>query len=879
MKFLLFSSLLGLGLASTDNDQADCQGVSGGGCAGWNAAAPDPDINPNIDGNNVGATNSVDCLESSGGAGLVSYCRCRWGFRGVGSLGDTPGGGGFAAGTRTGCAQTPAGTDVCGDGIVQGTEQCDFGIISEVNATASDEAGGVAAFTQRHVESGNCGMTGGRGDCLWNSCPWRIARNAPTPLVKWQATGNGINRGAAPEGGVELHFALWYPKAYHNVHTNPYDCDEMESDGNTHETPAEGDAGGHGEPYDQHDGITDGDNWHWPTGMNIGSNSIDLAKASQQGGLGEDHCYRLNQINAKGCEQDPAVAGGDPATCEEGWERQAGLARGVDHARQDACAHSIFYQADFLATVSAECYTLKDNGLAATLSYFTSYIRIHNVEVDLDVEDLRNAQYTLGHMGAGNGDPGGMFSRIFTRRNVDIELPFFITFNRTVEATAELAVTSSLFGFSAVVDYVEYIVNAFGDTGTEFADGSTRAPGATGGGLGSGSGSIVLATSINPGYKLHNSSGDAGAITPSAANIAALSAASPVYFSSPDATIGSEAPYVETSFGCDPVNDSETVDGGGAHRCEQFWKYTVNALACSFGGIYSTSWDVQCNKVDDSAGAAVNAFCPGADSYDGLVATRDDDGNEDNGVYNKVAITFTLDPGPEDCVQEFENDVVLSADLTCSSQDGGGTSEVFHNQMLFCKLVIDSGVSIDTSELIRVENKGPYDNIIFPSQYADHHTEIAYDSSGGTLGADSNVIKFEFRVTPKQFKQDFDARNPWTIYAQAKVAYSASDAQARRLLSLSPSLSEQRAKCLEHGCADIGPIRSLLQLEEEDGGAVQGSSKAYIAGLDYQPDVPVVADDVYLADLDMGMEDEEDAAQPIVLNTLVLAGLGFLAMH
>jgi len=327
------------------------------------------------------------------------------------------------------------------------------------------------------------------------------------------------------------------------------------------------------------------------------------------------------------------------------------------------------------------------------------------------------------------------------------------------------------------------------------------------------------------------------------------------------------------------VNDVETLDGGGAHRCEQFWKYTVDALACSFAGIYSTSWDVQCNKVDDSAGANVNAFCPGATSYDGLVATRDDNGDEVNGVYNKVAITFTLDPGPDDCVQEFENDVVLSADLTCSSQDEGGTEEVFHNQMLFCKLVIDSGVDIDTSELIRVENKGPYDNIIYPSQYVDHHIEIAYSSSGGTLGADSNWLKFEFRVTPKQFKQDFDARNPWTIYAQAKVAYSASDAQARRLLSLSPSLSEQRAKCLEHGCADIGPIRSLLQLEEEDGSAVQGSSKAYIAGLDYQPDVPVVADDVYLADLDIGMEDEEDAAQPIVLNTLVLAGLGFLAMH
>jgi len=40
----------------------------------------------------------------------------------------------------------------------------------------------------------------------------------------------------------------------------------------------------------------------------------------------------------------------------------------------------------------------------------------------------------------------------------------------------------------------------------------------------------------------------------------------------------------------------------------------------------------------------------------------------------------------------------------------------------------------------------------------------------------------------------------------------------------------------------------------------------------------VIADDVYLADLDMGMEDE-DAAAPVILNTLVLAGLGFLAMH
>jgi hypothetical protein len=846
MKFLLFSSLLGLGLAGTDNDQANCQGVSGNGCA----ASADQ----NAEGNSAAATHSVDCLESDDAGTVLSYCRCRWGFRGVGSLGDTPGGGGFAANTRRGCSATPANTDVCGDGIVQGDEQCDFGIISELAADPTDEAGGLAEYSQQHAESGNCGLA---ANCAWASCPWRIARNAPTPLVKWQATGNGINRPDGGGAGVEIHFALWYPKAYHNVHTNPYNCDEMESAGNTHTTA--------GEPYDQHAGIGDGDNWHWPTGMNIGSNSIDLAKASQEGGLGQASCYALNDANAAGCD------GGDPATCEEGWER-IGL-RDHTHHRKDACAHSIFYQADFIATVNAECYTLKDNGVAATLSYFTSYIRIHNVEVDLDVEDLRNAQYTLGHRGVDTGSPGGMFSRIFTRRNVDIELPFFITFNRTVEATAELAVTSSLFGFSAVVDYVEYIVNAFGDAGTELADGSQNTgPGA---GLGSGSGSIVLATSINPGYKLSDASGDAGAITPSAAD---LGNDGNVAWGLPNAggNIGEEHPYQDTSFGCPAVNDVDTLDGGGAHRCEQFWKYEVTALACSFQGIFSTSWDVQCNKVVDAA----NAHCPGASSHTGLVATRDDDGLENLNVYNKVAITFTLDPGPDDCVQEFENDVVLSADLTCSSQDEGGTEEVFHNQMLFCKLVIDSGVNIDTSELVRIENKGPNDAIILPSQFGGHHAEISYVSSGGTLGADSNWLKFELRVTPKQFKQDFDARNPWTIYAQAKVAYNdGTDAQSRRLLSLSPSLAEQRSKCLEHGCADIGPIRSLLQLEEEDGGAVQGSSKAYIAGLDYQPDVPVVADDVYLADLDMGMEDEEDAAQPIVLNTLVLAGLGFLAMH
>jgi len=853
MKFLLFSSLLGLGLAQ---EQADCQNVSGGGCAGG----------LNADGNSLSAANSVDCLETSGGA-VSSYCRCRWGFRGVGSIGETPGGSGFGAGTRLGCTATPANTDVCGDGIVQGSEQCDFGIISEAAAIGADEAGGTPMYTQDHVESGKCG---GRGDCLWDNCPWRIARNAPTPLVKWQADGNGINRPENGGTGVEINFALWYPKAYHNVHTNPYDCDEMESTEQTHETDADENAGGHGEPYDQHPGITDGDNWHWPAGRNIGSDSIDLAKASQQGGFGEVSCYSLNDGNAEGCDQ-----ASNPADCEEGWTR--GSPRDHTAARQDACAHSILYQADFLATVSNQCYTLKDNG-DQSLSYFTSYIRIHNVEVDLDVEDLRNAQYTLGQRDVDSGKPGGMFSRIFTRRNVDIELPFFITFNRTVEATAELAVTSSLFGFSAVVDYVEYIINAFG-TGSEFEDGSTQAPGATedGSGLGSGSGSIVLATSINPGYKLSDVSGDAGYITPSAT---LLGDDGDVRWYAPDSSVGNTAPYVETSFGCDPVNDVDTLDGGGAHRCEQFWSYQVEAMACSFAGIYSTSWDVQCNKVDDSGTNAVNAFCPGAASYSGLVATRDDQGNENNNVYNNVAITFTLDPGPDDCVQEFENDVVLSADLTCTSQDGGGSTEVFHNQMLFCTLSIDSGVAIDSSEIVRVENKGSTDAVIYPEDYAGHHVEISYSSSGGTLGADSNELKFEFRVTPKQFKQDFDARNPWTIYAQAKVTYSdGTNAQSRRLLSLSPSLAEQRSKCLEHGCADIGPIRSLLQLEEEDGSAVQGSSKAYIAGLDYQPDVPVVADDVYLADLDMGMEDEEDAAQPIVLNTLVLAGLGFLAMY
>lgn len=855
MKFLLFSSLLGLGLATADNNQADCQDVPGGGCV---------DANPNTGEGSLG--NIVDCLESTTG-GTNSYCRCRWGYRGIGSIDNTAAGGGWPAGNVEGCTQTAPGAAVCGDGIVQGTEQCDFGIISDNDAHMEDEANGLAQYTQRHYESGNCGHNGDdattRSHCEWNNCPWRIARNAPTPLVKWQATGNGIQRPDGGGAGVEINFALWYPKAYHSVHDNPYDCDEMESVDQGHQTPS----GTHGEPYDPHVGITDGDNWHWPAGRNIGVNSIDLAKASQQGGVGgEAPCYSLNQGNAQGCD------GTDATTCEQGWERQAGLGRDHTLARQDACAHSIYYKADFLATVTAECYTLKDNG-DQSLSYFTSYIRIHNVEVDLDVEDLRNAQYTLGNLGTDVGDPGGMFSRIFTRRNVDIELPFFITFNRTVEATAELAVTSSLFGFSAVVDYVEYIVNAFGSGGT-FEDGSTRTPGATGPGLGSGSGSIVLATSINPGYKLSETSGIAGTLSPSATT---LGVDGDVQWSAPDPSIADVNPYLETSFGCDAVNDVDTLDGGGAHRCEQFWKYTVSALACSFAGIYSTEWDVQCNKINDAA----NALCPGASAHDGLVLQRDDSGAEIPGQYNKVSITFTLDPGPDDCVQEFDNDVVLSATLTCSSQDGGGTAEVFHNQMLFCTMVIDSGAELVSSEFVRIENKGPADMVIYPADatWADHHVEIAYSSSGG-VAPTPNILKFEHRVTPRQYPQDFDARNPWIIYAQAKVTYSdGSNAQSRRLLSLSPGLAEQRAKCLEHGCADIGPIRSLLQLEDDNAGGVQGQSKAYIAGLDYEPDVAVVADDVYLADLDMGMEDEEDAAQPLVLNTLVLAGLAAAAMY
>lgn len=848
MKFLLFSSLLGLGLAGPDNDQANCQSVSGGGCG----ASP----NPNSDGNSVTATDSVDCLDSSNPADTNSYCRCRWGFRGVGSLGENSPSG-ATPGTRLGCMEI---TDVCGNGIVEGSEHCDFSIVSEAASLAEDEAGGTAVYTQRDVESGNCGLT---TDCRWDSCPWRIARNAPTPLVKWQATGNKIER-SSTGSGVDLNFALWYPKTYHSTFDNYVQCDEMDENGNDHMTPDNN----HGEPYDQHPGISDGDNWHWPAGRNIGANSIDLASASQEGGNGASSCYALNQGNAAGC------SGFDPATCEQGWTRAANAARGVNNARQDACAHSIYYQADFKNVVDALCFTMKDNGVAQTLSYFTSYIRIHNVEVDLDVEDLRNAQYTMGQMGVDNGSPGGMFSRIFTRRTIDIELPFYITFNRTVEATAELAVTSALFGFSAVVDYVEYIVNAFG-TGSEFEDGSTRAPQDEGPGLGSGAGSITIATSINPGYKLSANHGAThGTLSPSAST---LGADGNVKWTGPT-NVGDDHPYLDTSFGCDPVHDYQTLDGGGAHRCEQFWGYTVEALACSFAGVFSTEWDVQCNKVDDSGSTNQNAFCPGADSYDGIVYSRDDSGSESNSITNKVAITFTLDPGPDDCVQEFENDVVLSATLNCASTDGGGTTEVFHNQMLFCTLVIDSGVDITDSNLVLVENKGPTDARLYPADGSipNHHADIYW----ATSYPDPNVIKFEFRVTPKQFQQDFDARNPWTIYAQAKVDYDdGTDAQSRRLLSLSPSLAEQRSKCLENGCADIGPIRSLLQLEEEGGGAVQGQSKAYISGLDYQPDVPVVADDVYLADLDMGMEDEEDAAQPIVLNTLVLAGLGFLAMN
>jgi len=256
---------------------------------------------------------------------------------------------------------------------------------------------------------------------------------------------------------------------------------------------------------------------------------------------------------------------------------------------------------------------------------------------------------------------------------------------------------------------------------------------------------------------------------------------------------------------------------------------------------------------------------------------RDDDGNV-LGTTNKVAITFILDPGPDDCVQEFDNDVVLSADLVCDSlKSGVGTTELFHNQMLFCSLTVDAGIEITGMTLIRVENKGPLpaqNDILFPNALG-----ISEFNWANGQGSAVNIHDFEFRVTPKMFRQDFDARNTWFIYALAKVDYAGKGSGSRRLLSLSPSLAKQRAKCLENGCADIGPIRSLLQLDEESGGEVQAASKAFISGLDYQPDVPVVADDVYLADLDMGMEDEEDAAQPIVLNTLVLAGLGFLAMH
>lgn len=825
MKFLLFSSLLGLGLAA---DQADCSSVSGGGC--------DP---------------NADCLDSSNPADVASYCRCRWGYEGVGSLTSHS-----VTGQPAECtATTDTETAVCGDGIVGPGEDCDFGTRSAASATDNDEYGGGLGFSQHHEESGDC------TSCQWTNCPWRIARNAPTPLAKWQTEGNNIGRNEFVSQ-VDINFALFYPKAYHHVHENPWDCDELTSPDQGHSTPG-------GEPYDPHAPITEasstgGSTWHWPEHRNIGPTTIELSATSRTGGTAPA-CMSLN-----GAESTAACpAGSTLDTCEQGWYRDGSKQRLVDQTRNDACAHAIFYRTNFANTVAADCYVLKEAATADALSYFTSYLRIHNVEVDLDVEDLRHAQLTMGQGGdtPEDGNPGGMFSRIFTRRNVDIELPFFITFNKTVEATAELAVTSSLFGFSAVVDYIEYVVNAFGATGS-FEDGSTA---------GSGAGSITLATSINPGYKLNAATTGGlhyGVVTESSLGDGAP-ATGAVTFGLP-ADVGGINPYDETSFGCDATDDDDTLDGQIAHRCEQFWKYTMTAAACSFGGIYSATWDVRCNK------AVGQAICPGATGIDAIVYERSDVDGTVTGNANQVSITFTLDAGPDDCVQEFDNDVILSATLTCSSEDGGGSAEVFHNQMLFCHLDIDSGVELLSSALDLVENKhgtdltGASNGILYPTSLVGAAL-TAFNWAVTTV--DANNIKFQFRVTPTLFKQDFDARNPWFIYALATVEYkSGSSAKERRLLSLSPSLTEQRNKCLENGCAELGPLRSLLQLEE-DGGAVQGQSKAFVQGLDYQPDVPVVADDVYLADLDMGMEDEEDAAQPIVLNTLVLAGLGFLAMH
>merc|ERR1711881_666764 len=99
--------------------------------------------------------------------------------------------------------------------------------------------------------------------------------------------------------------------------------------------------------------------------------------------------------------------------------------------------------------------------------------------------------------------------------------------------------------------------------------------------------------------------------------------------------------------------------------------------------------------------------------------------------------------------------------------------------MLFCILTIDSGVDIKSSELVLVENKGPNDAQLYPEDAGipNHHADIYWAAAYPS----PNVITFEFRVTPKQFQQDFDARNPWTIYAQAKVEYDDGtvDAQSR----------------------------------------------------------------------------------------------------
>jgi len=860
-KFLLFSSLLGLGFAQNQN-QADCQSVPGGEC----------DAN-------------ADCLDTSDPAHSLSYCRCRWGFRGVGSA--AAGGGQLA---YPGCTATTGTTPTCGDGVVQAGEDCDFGIVSLTAGSPDvDEANGnPMTYSQQLERSGNCGIA---ADCQWDRCPWRIARNAPTPLVRWveNVAGSEKNRVWAEDDDnnnhqIKIGFALWYPKLYHSVMNNPYDCDEMDPNaGVNYQSHTTGTLAN--SPYDDDGTVAGGDMWHWPTGKNIGAQTMDINKSSKQGVrelANQTACQRLNTQTTT-TQSFTACASGSPAgTCEQGWHRADSTTRGIAAAAPLACAHTIYYHASFLTGVSDACYTVKGNS-AGSLSYFTSYLRVHNVEVDLDVEDLRHAQYTLGNKDATTGNPGGFFSRIFTRRTIDIELPFFITFNRTVEATADLAVTSSLFGFSAVVDYVEYIINAFG-ANDEFEDGSSgTATAAAGGGLGGGSGSITLATSINPGYKLAPGSesltGGAGrkngGILPQDTDLSDASGSNVQWGPATDA--GALAPYVGTSFGCAATTDNPgTLDAGTAHRCEQFWKYTVAARACSFQGIFSAVWDVKCNKAN-----AAQASCPGASSVTGLVYKRHaTSGVTSTTEVNTVAITFTLDPGPGDCVQEFKNDVVLSAGLVCgSSRETSSTTEVFHNQMLFCTLTITAGVALKSSTLIRIENRRPgHDGVIFTGGAAT--TGLDWDTNSPMIGAGASELTFDFRVTPKQFQQDFDARNPWTIYAQAKVTYAdgTADSQGRRLLSMSNGLREQRERCLENGCADIGPIRSLLQLDEDEGGQAGASSKAYISGLDYQPDVPVIADDVYLADLDMGMEDE-DAAAPVILNTLVLAGLGFLAMH